>query len=87
MRKPEGAGGRGWCPHSPQAVQKGGLLTRLTLARQDSPFRGQGRKGDAPFATFHVSRICRTKLADFFNSLLGAEAETKQQGYTLGVFL
>ena len=28
---------------SPQDAQKGGLLTRPTPARQDAPFRGQGR--------------------------------------------
>ena len=37
--------------------------------------------------TSHVSRICRTKPADFFNSLLKAEAETKQQGNTCMVIL
>ena len=40
-----------------QDAQKGGLLTRPTPARRDAPFRGQGRKGDAPFATFHVLRL------------------------------
>ena len=29
----------------PQDAQKGDLLTRPTLARQDAPFREQGRSG------------------------------------------
>ena len=40
-----------------QDAQKGGLLTRPTLARQDAPCPRQGRKGGAPFATFHVLRL------------------------------
>ena len=59
-------------------LKKARLLTRPTPARRDAPFRRQGRKGDAPFATFHVSRftphvsrICGTPLADFFSILLG----------------
>ena len=41
------------------------LLTRPTPARRDAPFHGQGRRGDALFATFHAST--RTLLADFFS--------------------
>ena len=63
----------------PQDAQKGGLLTRPTPARQDAPFRGQGRNSAAdPRFTFHASRFrlpwndARTKLADFFSILLEA---------------
>ena len=60
------------------------LLTRPTLAitsptrpesaktassPRDAPCPKRGRKEGAPFATFNVSRICRTKLADFFSIL------------------
>ena len=91
MRKPEGACGRGWFPYCPQAVQKGGLLTRPTPARQDSPFRGQGRNGDAPFErfTFYVSRFThlQNEAGGLFQQLARAEAETKQQGNACMVIL
>ena len=52
------------------------LLTRPTPARQDAPFRGQGRSSEAdPRFTFYVSHFtahgsdARTKLADFFSIL------------------
>ncbi len=87
MRKPEGAGGCGWFPHSPQAVQKGGLLTRPTPARQDSPFRGQGRKGDAPFErfTFYVSRFThlQNKAGGLFQQLAKGRSGNQTAGQRL----
>ena len=59
-----------------KAAQKGGLLTRPTLARQDAPWPRQGRSSAAdPRFTFHASRFTapesevRTPLADFFSIL------------------
>ena len=58
-------------------LKKARLLTRPTPARQDAPFRGQGRSSAAdPRFTFHASRLtvpgsdARTLLADFFSILL-----------------
>ena len=58
-------------------LKKASLLTRLTPARQDAPFRGQGRSSEAnPRFTFYVSRFtahgseARTPLVDFFSILL-----------------
>ena len=62
---------------TPQDAQKGGLLTRPTLARRDAPWPRQGRSSTAdPRFTFHASRFtapgsaARTPLADFFSILL-----------------
>jgi len=54
----------------PQSAQKFGLLTRPALARQNAPCPRQGCNRGAPFATFHVPLICRTKPTDFFSILL-----------------
>jgi len=58
-------------------LKKARLLTHPTPARQDAPFRGQGRNFAAdPRFTFHASRFtapgsdARTLLADFFSILL-----------------
>ena len=63
-----------------QDAQKGGLLTRPTLARQDAPCPRQGRSSAAdPRFTFHASRFsllwneARTKLTDFLSIFLGVE--------------
>jgi len=60
-----------------RAVQKVQASHPPTPARQDAPFRGQGRNSMAdPRFTFHASRFtipgsdARTPLADFINSLL-----------------
>ena len=58
-------------------LKKSGLLTRPTPARQDAPFRGQGRNSAVdPRFTFHASRFtaagsaARTPLADCFSILI-----------------
>ncbi len=58
-------------------LKKARLLTLPTPARQDAPFRRQGRSSAAdPRFTFHASRFTvpvsevRTPLADFFSILL-----------------
>ena len=63
-------------------LKKARFLTRPTPARQDAPFRGQGRSSVAdPRFTFHASRFtapesaARTPLADFFSILLNRRME------------
>jgi hypothetical protein len=58
-------------------LKKATVLTRPAPARQDAPFRGQGRSSETdPRFTFHASRFpvlwsdARTTLADFFSILL-----------------
>ena len=55
----------------PQGVQKIGLLTPAKpWYAKTQPCPKQGCNRGTPFASFHVSRICRTKPADFFSILL-----------------
>jgi len=53
--------------------RKARFLTRPTPARQDAPFRGQGRskRGGEAYALPYVEPLsaARTPLADFVNSL------------------
>jgi hypothetical protein len=61
-------------PPSRRILKKFRLLTRPTPARQDAPFRGQGRRrvetGGVPWGYVEDFDEPRTKLADFFSILL-----------------
>ncbi len=55
-------------------LKRSRLLTRPTLARQDAPFRRQGRRrvetGGVPLGYVEDFDELRTPLADFFSILL-----------------
>jgi hypothetical protein len=58
-----------------RVFKKAVLLTRPALARQDAPFRRQGRsevRDEAALARWYVESLseARTPLADFFSTLL-----------------
>ena len=70
----------------PQDAQKGRPSHPPTPARQDAPFRGQGRNSATdPHFTFHASRFtllwndARTPLAEFFSILLEINGDTWPQ--------